>query len=71
MDLVSMMMLPRPNLLTFDGSLLNWNAFVQNLTASVAVRIQDPQLRMQYLLQLCTGEAYEHIKDCALFPRVT
>ena len=66
LDLVSMMMLPRPKLLTFDGSPLNWNAFVQNFTASVAARIQDPQLRMQYLLQLCTGDAYEHIKDCAL-----
>ena len=63
-----MMMLPRPKLLTFDGSPLNWNAFVQNFTAGVAARIQDPQLRLQYLLQLCTGEAYEHIKDCALLP---
>ena len=69
MDIVSMMMLPRPKLLTFDGSPLKWNAFVQNFTANVAMRVQDPQLRMQYLLQHCTGDAFEHIKECALLPQ--
>ena len=69
MDIVSMMMLPRPKLMTFDGAPLKWNAFVQNFTANVAMKVQDPQLRMQYLLQHCTGDAFEHIKECALLPQ--
>ena len=60
------MHLPKPELLTFDGSAKKWTAFRNSFVTGIANRVQDPALRLSYLIQHCTGEAKKSIQDCVL-----
>ena len=60
------MHLPKPELLTFDGNAKKWTAFRNSFVTGIANRVQDPALRLSYLIQHCSGEAKKSILDCVL-----
>ena len=56
------MHLPKPELMTFDGSAKKWTAFRNNFVTGIANRVEDPALKLFYLIQHCTGEAKKSIQ---------
>ena len=60
--------LPSPQVMTFDGDVRHWAAFITSFTTQIASRVQDPAVKLSYLIQFCLGDARECIKDCVLYP---
>ena len=58
--------LPRPEQLTFDGDPKRYQAFWTSFDTNIAAKVTDLGTKLMYLLQHCTGEAKDLIKDCAL-----
>ena len=58
--------LPKPELLTFNGSPTNYCKFVKNFEANIETSVSDDRLRLSYLIQYCNGEAISSIEDCVL-----
>lgn len=58
--------LPKPELLTFNGSAIDYCKFIKNFETNVESKICDNRLRLSYLIQYCTGEAKCCIEDCVL-----
>ena len=58
--------MPKRELLTFDGNPLNYWLFTNNFEVNIAKRVPDPETRLTYLIQHCTGKAREAIKNCAI-----
>ncbi|CAC5402358.1 unnamed protein product [Mytilus coruscus] len=58
--------LPKPELLTFNGTLLDYSKFIGNFETNIEDRISDNSLRLSYLIQYCRGEAKCCIEDCVL-----
>ena len=60
--------LPRPEQQSFDGSPKNYKAFIASFHANIANKVDDPSLKLTYLIQHCTGDAKKLVKDCVLLP---
>lgn len=60
------LMLPKPELLTFDGNPLKYWGFVRNYQQNIEAKTADSGERLNYLLQYCTGKAKEVIKNCVV-----
>ena len=60
------LMLPKPELLTFDGNPLQYWRFVRNYEQNIEAKTKDNGERLNYLLQYCTGKAKEVIKNCSV-----
>ena len=58
--------LPKPELLTFNGTPTDYCKFVKNFEANIETCISDDRLRLSYLIQYCNGEAKSSIEDCVL-----
>ena len=58
--------LPKPELLSFDGSPDNYSRFMKNFECAIECRVKDNRLRLSYLIQYCTGVAKELIENCVL-----
>ncbi|XP_060560451.1 uncharacterized protein LOC132720344 [Ruditapes philippinarum] len=58
--------LPKPELLTFTGSAIDYCKFIKNFETNIESKILDNRLRLSYLIQYCTGEAKSCIEDCVL-----
>jgi len=58
--------MPKRELFTFDGNPLNYWLFINNFEVNIAKRVPDPETRLTYLIQHCTGKAREAIKNCAI-----
>lgn len=58
--------LPKPELLTFNGTPTDYCKFIKNFEANIENRISDDRLRLSYLIQYCNGEAKSCIEDCVL-----
>ncbi|XP_052228782.1 uncharacterized protein LOC127842997 [Dreissena polymorpha] len=58
--------LPKPELLTFSGSPLDYCKFIKNVETNVECKVSDNRLNLSYLIQYCTGEARSCIDDCVL-----
>ena len=58
--------LPKPELLTFNGTPTSYLKFIKNFETNIESRVSDNQLRLSYLIQYCEGEAKESIEDCVL-----
>ena len=58
--------LPKPELLTFSGSALDYCKFIKNFETNVESKVSDNRLKLSYLIQYCTGEARSCIEDCVL-----
>ena len=58
--------LPKPELLRFNGSSMEYCKFISNFDSNIECRISDNRLRLNYLIQYCDGEAKCAIEDCVL-----
>ena len=63
--------LPRPEQMKFDGNAKNFQAFISSFKCNIASKVQDPSLKLTYLIQHCSGDAKKLIKDCVLLPAET
>ena len=55
----------------FDGSAKNFQAFISSFKCNIANKVQDPSLKLTYLIQHCSGDAKKLVKDCVLLPTET
>ena len=60
--------LPRPDMLQFDGDVKSWASFYHNFQSQIGGRVQDPAVKLNYLIQFCTGTARKVIEQCVLLP---
>ena len=58
--------LPKPELLNFNGHTLDYCKFISNFVTNIESKVDDPRLKLSYLIQYCTGEARRSIEDCVL-----
>ena len=58
--------LPKAEIMSFDGSPLNYYLFVKTFENSVEKCTEDDNVRLQLLIQYCTGKAKETIKCCGM-----
>ena len=56
----------RPEILTFDGSPLEYWKFICSFEVNVAGLTDDPREKLTYLSQYCSGEAREEIENCCV-----
>jgi len=61
-------MLPRPELLSFDGNPTEFIAFRQSFLNYIDSQPISSSYKLGYLLQYCTGEAKAAIQDCIVLP---
>ena len=58
----------RPEQMKSDGRANNFEAFISSFKCNIANKVQDPSLKLSYLIQHCSGDAKKLIKDCVLLP---
>ena len=58
--------LPKPELLTFDGSSRMYMQFMRNFECNIANRVPDYRLKLQYLVQYCNVEVQNYISSCIM-----
>ena len=58
--------LPKTEIVTFDGNPLNYHLFMKTIENSVEKYTEDGDIRLQLLIQHCTGKAREAIKSCGM-----
>ena len=58
--------LPKPELLTFNGTPTDYLKFTSNFDTNIGTRVKDNRLRLSYLIQYCNCEAKSCIDDCEL-----
>lgn len=58
--------LPKPDLLRFSGSSLEYCKFICNFESNIEKTVHDDRLKLCYLIQYCDGEAKRAIEDCVL-----
>ena len=58
--------LPKPELMTFNGTPTDYCKFIKNFETNIESSISDNRLRLSYLIQYCNGEAKSSIEDCVL-----
>ena len=58
--------LPKAEIMSFDGNPLNYYLFVKTFENSVEKCTEDDNVRLQLLIQYCTGKAKETIKCCGM-----
>ena len=57
---------PKTEIVTFDGNPLNYHLFMKTFENSVETSTEDGDIRLQLLIQHCTGKAREAIKSCRM-----
>ena len=63
-ELVKLMHLPKPELSTFDGSVLAYHDFMSQFKGSVDQLTSDSLLKLNILKHYCVGDARDLIKNC-------
>ena len=58
--------LPKPELLTFNGTPTDYCKFISNFETNIENKVNDERLKLSYLIQYCSGEAKSCIEDCVL-----
>ena len=58
--------LPKPEMLTFNGTPTDYCKFIKNFETNIENSISDNRLRLSYLIQYYNGEAKSSIEDCVL-----
>ena len=58
--------LPKPELLTFNGTPTNYCKFVKNFEANIETSVSDDRLRLSYLIQYCNCDTKSSIEDGVL-----
>ena len=59
--------LPKPELLT-SGNPMDYCKFIRNFETNIESQVQDPRLRLSYLIQFCSCDAKFAIEDCVVLP---
>ena len=62
--------MPKKEYMTFDGNLLDYPSFITNFKTNVEDVESDPNIRRNYLIQLCTGRRHQWICDIATRGRI-
>jgi len=60
------LMLPKPELFTFDGNHLHYWMFIRNFERNIEGKTSDESEKLNYLLQYCTGKAKEVVRNCVV-----
>ena len=60
--------MPKKEYMTFDGNPLDYPSFITNFSTNVEDVESDPNVRRNYLIQLCTGKAKEVISGSVMLP---
>lgn len=60
------MTLPKPELFSFDGNPLNYWRFIRSFEKNIESKVEDQGEKLNYLLQYCSGNAKEVIKNCVV-----
>lgn len=60
--------LPKPELIKFSGNPADYCKFLSNFETSIEARVSDNRIRLNYLIQLCQGDARYCIEDCVILP---
>jgi len=58
--------LPKPELIKFNGNPADYCKFLSNFESNIEARVSDNRLRLNYLIQLCQGDARYCIEDCVI-----
>ncbi|XP_077973215.1 uncharacterized protein LOC144428197 [Styela clava] len=58
--------LPKPEIAKFSGDPMEYYSFIRNFKAHVTDLVDDDNVRLSYLLQLCQGEAKNAIDHCSM-----
>ena len=58
--------LPKPELLTFNGTPTDYCKFISNFDTNIGIRVSDDRLRLSYLIRYCYDKAKSCIEDCVL-----
>ena len=58
--------LPKTEIVTLDGNPLNYHLFMKTIENSVEKYTEDGDIRLQLLIQHCTGKGREAIKSCGM-----
>jgi len=58
--------MPKRELLTFDGNPVDYWTFIKNFESNIESKLSDPDGKLTYLIQQCTGKARESIKNCVI-----
>ena len=64
-DLTTAMSMPKPEVMTFNGDPKTYYRFMSSFEAGVKC-VKDPQIKLNYLIQQCQGEAKDSIQDCII-----
>ena len=65
-NLAAATMLPKPELIQFDGNPLRYFIFMKSFENNVEKDTTDPGRRLQLLIQFCTGKAKRVVENCIL-----
>ena len=57
---------PKPNILYFDGSSENYQKFIKCFDTNIGVKQLENNVKLNYLIQFCTGRARESIENCVM-----
>ena len=60
--------MPKKVYMTFNGNPLDYPSFITNFGTNVGDVESDPNVRCNYLIQLCTGKAKEAISGSVMLP---
>ncbi|XP_077968353.1 uncharacterized protein LOC120334750 [Styela clava] len=58
--------LPKPEIAKFSGDPMEYYSFIRNFKAHVTDLVDDDNVRLSYLLQLCQGQAKNAIDHCSM-----
>ena len=58
--------LPKAKIMYFDGNPLNYHLFMKTFENSVEKYTDDDNMRLQLLIQYCTGKLKETIRSCRM-----
>ena len=71
LDVMALTTLPRPEIMEFDSKALNYPRFIKNFMSTIANRVTDDRLKLNYLIQYCTGDSRCYIADFVNMPADT
>ena len=60
--------MPKNEYMTFDENPLDYPSFITNFKTNVEDVESDPNIRSNYLIQLCTGKAKDAISGSVMLP---
>jgi len=56
--------MPKRNLPVFDGDPLQYFGFMKRFEEIVLKQVAEPALQLEYLINMCVGEAAEAVRSC-------